>query len=49
MDHPNIASVPPRLQWFGRTDRGRVRKNNEDTFLALEFDGREIQYLGKYG
>jgi protein phosphatase len=49
MDPAHNASVSPRLQWFGRTDRGHVRKNNEDTFLALEFDGREIQYLGKFG
>ncbi|HVZ65865.1 MAG TPA: protein phosphatase 2C domain-containing protein [Lacunisphaera sp.] len=41
--------VPPNLRWSGLTDRGRVRKNNEDTFLALEFDGREVRYLGKTG
>lgn len=28
---------------------GRVRKNNEDTFLALTFDGHELRYLGKTG
>ena len=49
MDHPSNAPASPRLQWFGQTDRGHVRKNNEDTFLALEFDAREIQYLGKIG
>jgi len=31
------------------TDRGRVRANNEDAFLALAFDGREVRYLGKTG
>ena len=38
-----------RLQWCGQTDRGRVRKNNEDSFLALQFDAREVNYLGKVG
>jgi protein phosphatase len=28
---------------------GRVRKNNEDVFLALAVDGREVRYLGKTG
>jgi protein phosphatase len=31
------------------THVGRVRKNNEDTFLALAVDGREVRYLGKTG
>ena len=38
-----------RLRWFGRTDIGRVRKNNEDSFLGLQFDAREVQRLGKLG
>src|SRR5258707_6266286 len=37
------------LQWFGRTDRGKVRPNNEDAFLGLQFDAREVHHLGKYG
>jgi len=37
------------LEWTGHTDRGRVRKNNEDSFLGVRFDGREVQYLGKVG
>jgi serine/threonine protein phosphatase PrpC len=42
--------VPPlRLRWSGVTDRGKVRKNNEDSFLALEFDAQELRYLGKEG
>ena len=39
----------PTLHWSGLTHRGHVRPNNEDTFLALEFDGREVHYLGKTG
>lgn len=45
---PNEPAVP-RLRWFGRTDVGRVRKNNEDAFLGLQFDAREVQRLGKLG
>ena len=40
---------PTRLQWFGLTDRGKVRPNNEDSFLCLQFDARELHYLGKIG
>ena len=38
-----------RLRWSGRTDRGKVRANNEDSFLCLRFDAREMHYLGKVG
>ena len=37
------------LRWSGVTDAGRFRKNNEDAFLALNFDAQEIRYLGKIG
>jgi len=37
------------LSWYGRTDVGRFRKNNEDAFLALTFNSREVRYLGKDG
>ena len=40
---------PPTLHWSGQSHRGHVRPNNEDTFLALEFDSREARYLGKTG
>lgn len=43
------AAEPRVLRWFGLTDRGRVRQNNEDSFLCLRFDAREVQYLGKIG
>lgn len=39
----------PRLTWSGLTHRGRVRKNNEDAFLALTFNGEGLRYLGKTG
>ena len=37
------------LQWSGHTDRGKVRPNNEDAFLTIQFDARELRYLGKIG
>ncbi|MCF3648400.1 PP2C family protein-serine/threonine phosphatase [Synoicihabitans lomoniglobus] len=42
-------SPPLELSWSGHSDVGRFRQNNEDTFLGLQFDGHEMQYLGKHG
>jgi PPM family protein phosphatase len=39
----------PKLKWFGSTDRGKVRQNNEDSFLGLQFDAHEVHHLGKIG
>ena len=47
MSESPAASIS--MKWFGWTDRGKVRKNNEDSFLGLRFDAREVQHLGKYG
>ena len=38
----------PLLKWSGWTERGN-RANNEDSFLGLQFDAREVFRLGKYG
>jgi serine/threonine protein phosphatase PrpC len=46
---PRPDPLPGTLAWSAQTDRGRVRQNNEDSFLALTFDGREVRYLGKTG
>lgn len=45
------APASPHLQlaWSGLTDRGRIRSDNEDTFVAFTFDGRNLRYLGKTG
>ncbi len=40
---------PAGLKWFGCSDLGKVRKNNEDAFLGLRFDAHEIHRLGKFG
>ena len=37
------------LHWSGLSDIGKVRKNNEDSFLGLRFDAREVHRLGKVG
>lgn len=37
------------VAWFGETDVGRFRKNNEDAFLALALDSEGVKRLGKYG
>lgn len=48
--NPSPASAPARaLKWFGWTDRGRFRPNNEDAFLGLQFDARELHHLGRIG
>jgi protein phosphatase len=39
----------PALNWSGCSDVGRVRHNNEDSFLGLQFDAQEIFRLGKFG
>lgn len=37
------------IRWSGKTDKGKVRSNNEDAFLALRFDAQEVQLLGRQG
>jgi protein phosphatase len=37
------------LKWSGHTDRGKRRELNEDAFLGVQFDAREIHRLGKHG
>lgn len=50
MTKPSAQTSPPAsLRWSGHTDRGRIRKNNEDSFLCLQFDAQEVRYLGKMG
>ena len=46
MDQPRSDA---QLHWSGQTDRGKVRPNNEDSFLCLQFDAQEVRYLGKIG
>jgi PPM family protein phosphatase len=46
------GSSPPsavHLRWSGLSDRGKVRKNNEDSFIGVQFDAQEVRLLGKFG
>ncbi len=45
----NPSGASTQLQWSGLTHVGKVRKNNEDAFLGLTFNGHEVHYLGKIG
>jgi len=49
MDLPRSASLAKRLKWSGQTDTGKVRPNNEDSFLGLLFNAHEVHHLGKIG
>ncbi len=40
---------PERVRWSALSHVGHFRKNNEDSFLGLTFDGKEGLYLGKTG
>jgi len=46
---PSRKKKIPSLKWSGCSDAGKVRKNNEDSFLGLQFDAREIFRRGKFG
>ena len=43
------APLIKSLVWSGHTDCGKVRKNNEDSFLGLLVDSQGVQLLGKTG
>lgn len=45
----NTLTSACSVHWSGITDRGRIRKNNEDAFLALAVDGHGVHHLGKIG
>jgi PPM family protein phosphatase len=49
MNQPSNAPIPHFLQWCAATDRGRIRSNNEDSYLGLQFDSQEVHYLGRHG
>lgn len=47
---PSSDSPPaPTIRWSGMTHIGRVRTNNEDSFLGVTVNGHEVRYLGKIG
>lgn len=48
-EHHQVVPGSLSLRWSACTDRGRFRPNNEDSFLALQFDAHEVRRLGKLG
>jgi len=49
LNSPRALTTSAALKWFGWTDRGKVRPNNEDAFVGLQFDAREVHLLGRLG
>ena len=49
MSSPRTEATAATLHWSGMTHPGKVRRNNEDSFLALAIDAHEARYLGKIG
>ena len=49
MEPPRDPAAVRHLRWSGLSDRGKVRKNNEDSFLGMQFDAQEAHLLGKLG
>lgn len=46
----NKGKTPsPVFAWSGHTDCGKIRKNNEDSFLGLLIESTGVRYLGKIG
>jgi serine/threonine protein phosphatase PrpC len=49
-EHGTPVRVPElHLSWSCCSDKGPVRENNEDAFLGLAIDAREIHHLGRTG
>lgn len=46
---PDTAPRITRIRWSACSDRGRFRTGNEDSFLGVRFDGREVHRLGRHG
>ena len=40
---------PCRIQWSAFSDKGRVRPSNEDSYVGVRFDAREVERLGRHG
>src|SRR6266481_1490766 len=49
MHDPRSHGHGSGLRWWGLSDRGKVRRDNEDAFLGLWLDAREVHHLGKFG
>ncbi len=45
----SLSTSSSTLRWSAHTDCGRLRSNNEDSFLGLVLDTQEVHLLGKTG
>jgi serine/threonine protein phosphatase PrpC len=45
----NATPACTGLRWSGWSDRGPFRPNNEDAFLGVRFDARDMHHLGRVG
>lgn len=44
-----VSTAAPIIHWSAITHIGKVRTNNEDSFLGVTVNGHEVRYLGKTG
>jgi serine/threonine protein phosphatase PrpC len=44
-----LAIAVQAVRWSGATEKGPIRPNNEDAWLGIAFDQRDLHYLGKSG
>ncbi len=49
MNEPSAGPGGNTIHWSGCSHIGRVRKNNEDSFLGIRFNAQEVYRLGKTG
>ncbi len=49
MTEPEVTQPSYMISWSGMSHVGKVRKNNEDAFLAVAVEPSHFQYLGKTG
>lgn len=49
MSESDAAILTTGVRWSGYSNAGRVRKNNEDSFLGVHFNLYNVHHLGKFG
>lgn len=49
VDVAGEAAPAKSVRWWGMTDKGRFRANNEDAFLCVTLDSEQVYRLGKIG
>ena len=49
MPEASPAPVIRQVRWSGCSDRGKIRTNNEDSFVGLRFNHEDLERLGRDG